>query len=174
MTVKMTFRPESCRALAAEARRVVEAGRIAERIRRKDHTVWKPGPAEIANRLGWLDSPTVMQERLSEIAAVVGQIRADGLHLALLLGMGGSSLAPEVFRKVFGMSGGFLDLAVLDSTDPGAVLAFAERLDIIRTLFIVSTKSGGTVETFSFMKYFFNLAANKLGRKKAGSHFLVR
>lgn len=173
MTTKMTFRPESCRAAEAEARKALETGRILERIRRKDHTVWKPQPEEIANRLGWLDSPQVMQGRLSEITAAVDEIRADGFNFALLLGMGGSSLAPEVFRKVFGAAGGFLDLAVLDSTDPGAVLAFTERLDPGRTLFVVSTKSGGTVETFSFMKYFYNRLAEKFGSEKAGKHFLA-
>jgi glucose-6-phosphate isomerase len=173
MTTSMTFRPESCRTAAAAARRALAAGRVVERIRRKDHTVWKSGPAEIANRLGWLDSPRAMQKRLSEIAAVAEEVRADGFNFALLLGMGGSSLAPEVFRKVFGAAGGFLDLAVLDSTDPGAILAFAERLDLGRTLFVVSTKSGGTVETFSLMKYFYNLVAENLGADAAGRHFLA-
>ncbi|MFH2121082.1 MAG: glucose-6-phosphate isomerase [Pseudomonadota bacterium] len=173
MTAKMTFRPESCRAAAGEARKVLAAGRVAERIRRRDHTLWKPEPKEIANRLGWLDSPRAMQGRLAEIASVVAGVRADGYNFALLLGMGGSSLAPEVFRKVFGAADGFLDLAVLDSTDPGAVLACAERLDLKRTLFVVSTKSGGTVETFSFMRYFYNLAVETLGEKEAGRHFLA-
>ena len=172
MTTSMTFRPESFRAAEEVARKTLAAGRVVERIRRKDHTVWKFEPAEIANRLGWLDSPQAMQKRLSEIAAVVEGVRADGFNFALLLGMGGSSLAPEVFWKVFGAADGFLDLAVLDSTDPGAVLAFAERLDLGRTLFIVSTKSGGTVETFSFMKYFYNLVAENLG-EAAGKHFLA-
>jgi hypothetical protein len=103
----------------------------------------------------------------------VDGIRDDGLTFALLLGMGGSSLAPEVFRKVFGVAEGFCDLAVLDSTDPGAVLARAESLDLDKTLFIVSTKSGGTVETFSFMRYFYNLAVEKLGAAEAGRHFLA-
>jgi len=173
MTGSMIFRPEFCRLAAAEARRALTAGRVVERIRRRDHTVWKPEPAEIANRLGWLDSPQAMQGRLAEIATVVDGIRADGFSFALLLGMGGSSLAPEVFRKVFGQADGFLDLAVLDSTDPGAVLGWTERLDLRRTLFIVSTKSGGTVETFSFMKYFYKLVAEKLGVEEAGKHFLA-
>jgi len=85
--------------------------------------------------------------------------------------MGGSSLAPEVFQKVFGTGEGFLDLRVLDSTDPGAVLSFAEGLDPKRTLYIVSTKSGGTVETFSFLKYFYGLACGRLGEEEAGRHF---
>jgi glucose-6-phosphate isomerase len=173
MTTSMTFRPEFCRNAAEEARRALAAGRVVERIRRKDHTVWKPEPAEVANRLGWLDSPQAMQGRLAEIATVVEGIRAAGFNFALLLGMGGSSLAPEIFRKIFGAADGFLDLAVLDSTDPGAVLARAERLDLRRTLFVVSTKSGGTVETFSFMRYFYNLVAEKLGTEEAGKHFLA-
>ena len=99
MTTSMTFRPESCRAAVEEARSALAAGRVVERIRRKDHTVWKPEPTEIANRLGWLDSPQAMRGRLAEIATVVDGIRADGFNFALLLGMGGSSLAPEVFMK---------------------------------------------------------------------------
>jgi glucose-6-phosphate isomerase len=173
MAAKMMFRPESCRAAAEVARKALAAGRVAERIRRKDHTLWKPEPKGIADRLGWLDSPRAMQGRLAEIASVVEGVRADGFNFALLLGMGGSSLAPEVFRKVFGAADGFLDLAVLDSTDPGALLDRAERLDLKRTLFIVSTKSGGTVETFSFMRYFYNLVAETLGEKEAGRHFLA-
>jgi glucose-6-phosphate isomerase len=170
---RLTFRPESCRALAEEAGRALTENRILARIRRKDHTVWKPEPAEIANRLGWLDSPRTMPARLAEIGKVVDGVRADGCDFALLLGMGGSSLAPEVFRKVFGRAKGALDLAVLDSTDPGAVLGFAEGLDLKKTLFIVSTKSGGTVETFSFLRYFYNLTAERLGAAAAGSHFIA-
>lgn len=170
---KMTVRPESFRAVADEVRRTLRENRIVERIRQKDHTVWKPEPKEIANRLGWLESPQAMQRRLSEIEAVVAGIRDDRYTFALLLGMGGSSLAPEVFRRVFGVVDGFPDLAVLDSTDPGAVLSYAEHLDLRRTLFIVSTKSGGTVETFSFLRYFYNLVAENLGAEEAGRHFIA-
>jgi glucose-6-phosphate isomerase len=173
MTAKMTFRPGIGRATEAEARRVLAAGGVVERIWRGDHRVWKPEPTEIANRLGWLASPQAMLPRLAEIAAVAGEVRAEGYAFALLLGMGGSSLAPEVFRKVFGRAGGWLDLAVLDSTDPGAVLARAEGLDLERTLFVVSTKSGGTVETFSFLRYFYNLMAGRFGAAEAGRHFLA-
>jgi glucose-6-phosphate isomerase len=147
--------------------------RIIERIWAKDHTVWKPDPAEITNRLGWLESPKGMAGTLREILTVVDAVRNDGYAHALLLGMGGSSLAPEVFRKTFGVQEGYLDLEVLDSTDPGAVLACAERFDIQKTLFIVSTKSGGTVETFSFMKYFYNIVAEAVGADRAGRHFIA-
>ncbi|MCJ7659897.1 MAG: hypothetical protein MUO67_12165, partial [Anaerolineales bacterium] len=91
----------------------------------------------------------------------------------LLLGMGGSSLAPEVFRKTFGVHDRTLELAVLDSTDPGVVLAYENELDLSRTLFIVSTKSGGTVETISFFKYFYNRVAELVGVEKAGDHFIA-
>lgn len=169
---KMTIHPESCRVLAEEVRGDLRRSRFVERILRKDHTLWKPAPEEIANRLGWLDSPRTMKGLLAEIEAVVARLRADGFNRSLLLGMGGSSLAPEVFRRVFGASGG-CDLEVLDSTDPGAVLDHAGRLDWERTLFIVSTKSGGTVETFSFLRYFYNLAAERLGAEAAGRHFIA-
>jgi transaldolase/glucose-6-phosphate isomerase len=146
---------------------------IMARIWKHDHTLWKPDPAEITNRLGWLHSPEVMAEALPEINALAEAVRAEGYTHALLLGMGGSSLAPEVFRFTFGVKKGYLDLAVLDSTDPDAVLAHAKRLDPAKTLFIVSTKSGGTVETFSFFKFFYNWTAEKLGKEKAGSHFIA-
>jgi len=151
----------------------IKKNRIMERIWAKDHTVWKFDPTEISNRLGWLESPKDMAGKLHEIYAVVDAVRDDGYTHALLLGMGGSSLAPEVFRKIFGVREGYLNLEVLDSTDPGAVLAYAEQFDVQKTLFIVSTKSGGTVETFSFMKYFYNIVAEALGTDQAGRHFIA-
>ncbi len=147
--------------------------RVLVRIWMHDHTVWKPEPTEISNRFGWLHSPETMQEALPEINVLVDAVRADGYTHALLLGMGGSSMAPEVFRRAFGVKEGYLDLAVLDSTDPGAVLEHIERLDPSRTLFIVSTKSGGTVETFSFFKYFYDRVAEAVGAEGAGAHFVA-
>jgi glucose-6-phosphate isomerase len=87
--------------------------------------------------------------------------------------MGGSSLAPEVFRKTFGVADGYLDLAVLDSTDPAAVLAYAAKFDPRKTLYLVSTKSGGTVETFSFFKFFYNKTVEAVGADNAGEHFIA-
>jgi transaldolase/glucose-6-phosphate isomerase len=147
--------------------------KVMARIWAHDHTVWKPDPTEITNRLGWLHIAETMLEnvpRLEELAAVV---RADGYSHVQLLGMGGSSLAPEVFRFTFGAKEGDLDLAVLDSTDPGAVLAHAERLDLRRALFIVATKSGGTVETLSFFKFFYNKVVEAVGADWAGEHFVA-
>jgi transaldolase/glucose-6-phosphate isomerase len=147
--------------------------RVVHRIWAHDHTVWKPERTEITNRLGWLHTAEVMGENLYRLEDLAEAVRADGYTHALLLGMGGSSLAPEVFRKTFGVKQGHLDLAVLDSTDPGAVLAHAERLDPARTLFIVATKSGTTVETLSFFKFFYNRVADAVGADRAGEHFIA-
>ncbi len=153
------------------ALKTMEERRIMDRIWRHDYTVWKDDPAEIINRLGWLHSPKVMIDAVPGITAFVDSIRASGLTKGLLLGMGGSSLAPELFRMVFGVRKGYLDLEVLDSTDPGAVLEKGSRFNPAKTLFIVSTKSGGTVETLSFMKYYYNRTVETVGAEKAGEHF---
>jgi glucose-6-phosphate isomerase len=147
--------------------------KIASRIWQKDFTLWSDKPDEITNRLGWLVSAKTSLAALKEINELVESVRKDGFKQALLLGMGGSSLAPEVFRLTFGVKQGYLDLAVLDSTDPAMVLDYADRFNPAETLYIVSTKSGGTVETFSFMKYFFNQAIEKVGKENAGNHFVA-
>ncbi len=171
----------SYQAAVDDALAEMKENRIMARIWAHDHTVWKPEPTEITNRLGWLHTAEVMMENLPRLEGLVEAVRAAGYTHALLLGMGGSSLAPEVFRKTFGPSTGsgrgvkegYLDLAVLDSTDPGAVLAHTERLDLSRTLFIVATKSGGTVETLSFFKFFYNRVVEALGQERAGAHFIA-
>ena len=147
------------------------AERIIDRIWEKDFTVWGDKPDEISNRLGWLESIKVTKDALAEINEFVDSVRKDKLQNVLLMGMGGSSLAPEVFSKVFKTKKGFLKLYVLDSTDPGAILEHTHRLDPAKTLYIVSTKSGGTVETISFLKYFYNLALKKVGKGKISKHF---
>lgn len=159
----------------AEALAVMDRDRVLPRIWEHDHTVWKPDPTEISNRLGWLNTAEVLLENLPSLEELQETLSGEGYTHALLLGMGGSSLAPEVFRKTFGVKEGFMDLTVLDSTDPGAVLAHAERLaDVLEeTVFIVATKSGGTVETLSFFKYFYNLVAKALGEARAGEHFIA-
>ncbi|MEJ2211480.1 MAG: glucose-6-phosphate isomerase [Anaerolineae bacterium] len=106
------------------------------------------------------------------MTALARSLGEEGYGDVLLLGMGGSSLAPEVMANVFGRETDGLRLAVLDSTDPGAVLAQAQRLDPERTLFIVATKSGGTVETLSFFKYFYTWTVEALGAERAGEHFV--
>jgi transaldolase/glucose-6-phosphate isomerase len=144
------------------------ADRIVPRIWAHDHTLWQPEPREIVNRLGWLHIAEKMLEQRYHLSDLVERVRTDRYSDVLLLGMGGSSLAPEVFSRVFGgQAKGMPRLAVLDSTDPGAVLAHAERLDPTRTLFIVATKSGGTEETLSFFKFFYNWTAQALSDEAA-------
>lgn len=147
--------------------------KIVERIWQKDFTVWGTSPEEISNRLGWLDSPKVTRKSFDEILKFVDEVKNEGFTNALLLGMGGSSLSPEVFRFIFGVRKGYLDLSILDSTDPEAILEKANNLDPEKTLYIVSTKSGGTVETISFMKYFYNFTLSKVGKEKAAKHFIA-
>ncbi|MCE7949403.1 MAG: bifunctional transaldolase/phosoglucose isomerase [Chloroflexi bacterium CFX4] len=155
----------------------MDAHDIIQRIYVKDHTVWKPEPTEISNRLGWLNIATRLNEPevLERLYALTDEVWADGIKQVVLLGMGGSSLAPELFAKVYGSSVGNLDVHVLDSTDPDHVRAFADRFAPRQTLYIVSTKSGGTVETVSFFKTFYNrvLEAYDGDAHKAGQHFIA-
>jgi len=144
---------------------------ILPRIWNGDHTVWKPKPDEIVNRLGWMHIADNMRGEIPRLERLTGSLWKEGYRQALLLGMGGSSLAPRVFRSTFGTREEHLDLAVLDSTDPDAVLACAGAVDPARTLFIVATKSGGTVETLSFFKYFYRRVREAVGSDKAGRQF---
>lgn len=146
---------------------------VIERIWKKDYTLWSNDPTEISNRLGWLESVDVTRKSLKDILEFVNQVREAGYTYAVLMGMGGSSLAPEVFRLTFGVKDGYLDLAVLDSTHPEVVMEFAKKFNPAKTLYIVSTKSGGTVETFSFMKFFYNYVLHVLGKDEVGKHFIA-
>jgi transaldolase/glucose-6-phosphate isomerase len=156
-----------------EALKELRDERVVERMWEGDHTAWGPEPEEIADRLGWLRSPQETEEVLPEIQDLTAALRDEGIEHVLLLGMGGSSLAPETFGLSLEAREGYPDLAVLDSTDPEAVLRHADQLDLSRTVFVVSTKSGGTVETFSFFKYFYNRVAEIVGEERAGSHFIA-
>jgi transaldolase/glucose-6-phosphate isomerase len=139
----------------AERVKAARAESVAQKVWRKDESLWGgPGP-EIGNRLGWLTISEKMLEHAGDLNAFVEEVKADGFTDAALLGMGGSSLGPEVIRRSYGEIPGALRLHVLDSTDPGAVLELERTLDLERTLFIVSSKSGGTIETLSHMKYFY-------------------
>ena len=148
-------------------------GGLLRRIQARDHRVWKPDPTEISDRLGWLDIAQRMEPAIADLERFVATLRGEGYRDVLLLGMGGSSLAPEVLARTFGAQAHGLRLAVLDSTDPRAVAACVAPLDLRRTLFLVSTKSGGTVETFSLFKYCYNRVAAELGREAAGEHFVA-
>lgn len=146
---------------------------VIGRIWQKDHTVWSDDPTEISNRLGWLDCIDTAKKFLPEVNEFVQEIKSEKYKNVLVMGMGGSSLAPEVFSLIFGKDERLLNVYVLDSTHPEAVKNFADKLNHEETLYIVSTKSGGTVETLSFMKFFYNLIRNEYGIEKAGKQFVA-
>ncbi len=147
--------------------------KIISRVWQKDWTVWKSEPAEIANRLGWLVSPRAMEAQAPRLKAFAASARRQGFTKALVLGMGGSSLAPLVMASVFKTGSGYLDLDVLDSTAPEAVLGARRDHPLKKSLFIVSSKSGTTVETSSFFSYFWNAVSDRVGRAAAPAHFAV-
>ncbi|MBA3328686.1 MAG: bifunctional transaldolase/phosoglucose isomerase [Solirubrobacterales bacterium] len=151
--------PQELEPAVAEIVSRAAAENVARRIWSKDDTLWGPaGQAEVADRLGWLTAPDTYAEEIDDLEAFAAQAAADGYTDAALLGMGGSSLAPEVLRLSFGeRQHDRLRLHVLDSTDVGTVLALHDAVDLERTLFIVSTKSGGTTETMSLFEHFWAL-----------------
>jgi transaldolase / glucose-6-phosphate isomerase len=131
-------------------------GEIVSRIWARDHTVWRADPAEISNRLGWLDAPERSREAILDLERFAAEAAGEGLTHVVLLGMGGSSLAAEVLGRTFGTRGG-LRLAVLDSTHPDAIGMLERAVPLDRSLFLVSSKSGTTIETRSHMAYFLDL-----------------
>src|ERR687885_1139869 len=140
---------------------------VVERIRRRDGTLWAPeGTPEVTDRLGWLDIADRMAAHADDLAAFADEVRGDGYTDAVLLGMGGSSLAPEVLWRTYGARDGFLRLHVLDSTDPDQVQSVIDAIDLDRTLFVVSSKSGGTIETLSQFELFH-------ARQGDGAHFVA-
>jgi glucose-6-phosphate isomerase len=130
---------------------------VAQRIWRRDPSLWG-GQPEIEDLLGWLTVSEPMLEHAAELHAFAEQCLADGFTDAVLFGMGGSSLGCEVIRRSFGEVPGAMRLQVLDTTHPDVVLGVRESLDMDRTLFIVSSRSGGTIETLSHYHYFKALA----------------
>ncbi len=141
-----------------------QAAKFGQRLWDKDPTLWaaKPVP-EITDRLGWLALPSAMASHAQDLVAFREQVKAEGYTHAVLMGMGGSSLAPEVFETTFGNAGGYPKLIVLDSTHPQAVRSVESSIDIARTLFIVSSKSGTTTEMLSFFYYFWQAAGRRGG-----------
>lgn len=140
------------------AGRVLAARRdLLPRLFAKDPTLWVSGEKErreVVDRLGWLDLPVSMGAQLDAIDRFVAEARAAGFQRVVLMGMGGSSLAPDVFARMLGTAPGALALTVLDTTDPAAVLAAEAGGDLARTLFVISSKSGGTVEPNAMAAYF--------------------
>jgi glucose-6-phosphate isomerase len=138
--------------------------RVAERVRPDaerpaDSTLWAAaGTPEVANRLGWLTIAERMLGEVEDLLAFAEQVREEGIRDVVLLGMGGSSLAPEVLRRSFDSAPGRPRLHVLDSTDAAWVRAVGEAVDPSSTLFLVSSKSGGTIEPLSLFAHFWSLA----------------
>jgi transaldolase/glucose-6-phosphate isomerase len=149
--------------------------RAVERMWHSDPTLWTADPkgqAEIKIRLGWLALPESSRAALPEIKAFSAHAHAAGFTHFLLFGMGGSSLAPEVLSLTFKLDSS-LKFAILDSTDPGQVLATAAQFPLEKTMFIVSSKSGGTAEVSSMFHYFWAQAEKAFGAQKAGQHFIA-
>lgn len=147
--------------------------KTVNRVWQKDSTVWKEKKEEdieLSNRLGWLNLATEMKSSVDELNLFSDEIKNEFNNI-VLLGMGGSSLAPEVFFKVFGAKDGYPALTVLDSTHPDAVNKILENYNLEKTLFIVSSKSGGTAETMSFFYVMFS-TVSKL-KKNAGENFVA-
>ena len=148
-----------------------QSGSKMQRLWQRDATLWT-GDDE-ASWLGWLD---ITEEQIAhpiELRNLAKEVWSAGFRDILLLGMGGSSLCPEVLRMTFGKIAGYPDLHVLDSTDPAQVKAFEDKVDIARTLFIVSSKSGSTLEPNIFKQYFFERTKQAVGADNAGSHFIA-
>ncbi|MFL6462911.1 MAG: bifunctional transaldolase/phosoglucose isomerase, partial [Bryobacteraceae bacterium] len=154
----------------AEARRNWDSKGKTDRLWKKDVSLWTN--TDESKWLGWLE---IVDRQLSEAAkfkALAAEIREDGFRHILLLGMGGSSLAPEVFSVTYGRQSGFPELLVLDSTDPVQIKSLRDKIDPARTLFCVSSKSGTTLEPNIYMQYFFDETKKVVG-DRAGDHFIA-
>ncbi|MGA9509464.1 MAG: bifunctional transaldolase/phosoglucose isomerase [Candidatus Sulfotelmatobacter sp.] len=163
--------PESLAASVKTAIGEWQSGGKMQRLWSRDATLWTG--SDEAEWLGWLD---IVEEQLAhsvELKNLSQEITNAGFEDALLLGMGGSSLCPEVLRKTFGKISAHPDLHVLDSTDPAQIKALENKIDIAKTLFIVSSKSGSTLEPNIFKQYFFEATKKVVGADKAGSHFMA-
>src|SRR5438552_446051 len=125
------------------------AARAAQGLWKHDASAWSPDPAvqkAIADRLGWMTSPALMADSIERLQTFATAVTRDGFTDIVLLGMGGSSLAPEVLRAVIGVAPGFPRFHMLDSTDPAAVRATTAAVTPTTTLFLLASKSGGTIE----------------------------
>jgi len=148
-----------------------QSGGKMKRLWGRDASLWT-GTDE-SNWLGWLDIIDEQVAQHDQLQKVAKEVQSRGFEDVLLLGMGGSSLCPEVLRMTFGKIPHFPTLHVLDSTDPAQVKSFEHQIDIGKTLFIVSSKSGSTLEPNIFKQYFFERAKQAVGATKVGSHFIA-
>jgi transaldolase/glucose-6-phosphate isomerase len=160
--------------LASAVQASLEDWRMHGKVRRlwaRDASLWTG--SDERNWLGWLGITDDQLAHLEHLRNIAKDVQEAGFKHALLLGMGGSSLAPEVLRMTFGTIPGFPELHVLDSTDPAQVKAFENRVDLANTICIVSSKSGGTLEPNIFKQYFFERVKETVGAATAGSRFIA-
>ena len=141
--------------------REIEAEDVVSRIWAKDYTVWSPDPREITDRLGWLHAPERMGQRLPELQRLAGEIRGEGFGHIVLAGMGGSSVGSEVLRVLVESGEGYPQLLVLDSTCPEWIDEVVQEIDPAMALFVISSKSGSTLETTCFYKFFRRLVEDR-------------
>ncbi|MDR3797323.1 MAG: bifunctional transaldolase/phosoglucose isomerase [Terracidiphilus sp.] len=148
-----------------------QANRKIERFWKKDPSLWNSDGEE--KWMGWIDIVERQQKDLSALAELGGDVRSGGFTSVLLLGMGGSSLCPEVLAKTFGPQEGFPALHIVDSTDPAQVLAACEAVDLGETLVIVASKSGSTLEPNILKEFFFDQVRRVVGAANVGSRFVA-
>ncbi len=149
--------------------------RFGVRLAAHDPSLWTDDPEgmdRIRNRLGWLDAPDRAADELYEIARLAAEVRDEGVAHVVLLGMGGSSLCPLVAATTFEQIKGYPELIVLDTVDPDAIRDVADHIDPLRTLFLVASKSGSTIETMSLYRFFFELVRDA-GEAQPGSRFIA-
>jgi glucose-6-phosphate isomerase len=164
--------PSELQSLVAAANARLSASHAVERLWARDHRLWKQDPTDITNRLGWLTIIESMKDRTEELGTFAASAKKRGIRDVVLLGMGGSSLGPEVLRASFGSSRGFPRLWVLDSTIPGWVRQVTQAIDPARSLFILASKSGGTIEVMSLFAHFWKHVHQTRGHQ-AGEQFLA-
>ncbi len=148
---------------------------LAERIWQNDASVWKQdtaAQAEIRERLGWLNVAEMMRRQVEPLKQFAQQVRDARFTAVVLCGMGGSSLCVEVFNRVLGSAPGFPKLYVLDTTDPATIRHLEKQIDLPATLFVIASKSGGTVETLDHFRYFFDRVST-LKHDRAGENFVA-
>ena len=151
----------------------LDSAHVVSRIWEGDHRVWSEDPREIGDRLGWLTLPRDMGKQIDLLSNFASEVREAGFTNVVLLGMGGSSLGPEVLRRTLGSAPGFPQLRVLDSTLPAWIDAVNQAIDLSRTLFLVSSKSGTTIESNTLSSYFMRRVADAVGEKAAGQSFVA-
>lgn len=151
----------------------LDRNEVPRRIWELDHTVWKPDPTEISDRLGWLMVVGDMRKSITDIKAFADEVKAEGYRHIVLLGMGGSSLGSLAIHSLFGSAKGYPQLIVLDTTIPDAIDSVAHEVECSKTLFIVASKSGTTIEPNVLYRYFRGLVEHAVGVSEAGHHFVA-